>query len=182
MPLNISAILGCAWFAASCTSSWEASVGVSESPIFVMMLIPKTLMPQWRATITSGTVLMPIASPPSMWYALYSAGVSYAGPWVPKYTPCTRRMPFSFATSSAILISLLSYASCMSGKRGPVGIFFPLSGFSGKKFMWSVITIKSPTRKSLFAPPAALLTRSVVIPNSYITRIGNVTSCMLYPS
>ena len=40
-----------------------------------MILIPKTLIPQWRATITSGTVLIPTASPPNTRYMRYSAGV-----------------------------------------------------------------------------------------------------------
>ena len=31
----------------------------SKPPRSVMMLMPKTLIPQWRATITSGTVLIP---------------------------------------------------------------------------------------------------------------------------
>ena len=49
-------------------------------PRSVMMLMPKTLIPQWRATITSGTVLIPTASPPNTRYMRYSAGVSKVGP------------------------------------------------------------------------------------------------------
>ena len=51
-----------------------------------MTEIPKVLMPQWWATMTSGTVLMPTASAPSMRIARISAGVSYWGPGKYMYT------------------------------------------------------------------------------------------------
>ena len=41
----------------------------------------------------------------------------------------------------------VSNAAVMPGKRGPSSsIFFPRRGCSGKRLIWSVITIKSPTR------------------------------------
>lgn len=46
------------------------------TPKSVMMLTPKVRMPQWWATMTSGTVLMPTASAPKVRYMRYSAGVS----------------------------------------------------------------------------------------------------------
>ena len=42
--------------------------------------------------------------------------------------------------------------------------------------MWSVIIIRSPILNSGFMPPEALLTNSVLMPSSYITLMGNVTS------
>ena len=100
-------IRGCASSAAFWTSSWETSTILPSTPRSVITETPNTLMPQWFATITSGTVDMPTASAPRIWNILYSAGVSKVGPCVPIYTPCCTLMPFSLAISNALLISSL---------------------------------------------------------------------------
>lgn len=46
-----------------------------STPKSVMTEMPNTLMPQWLATMTSGTVDMPTASAPRIRNILYSAGV-----------------------------------------------------------------------------------------------------------
>lgn len=73
---KISAMSGCTALAARCTSSWLTSTIFPGTPKSVMMLTPKVRMPQWWATMTSGTVLMPTASAPKVRYMRYSAGVS----------------------------------------------------------------------------------------------------------
>ena len=76
-------ILGWASSAAFCTSSWVTSTIFPSTPKSVMTDMPNTLMPQWFATITSGTVDIPTASAPKIRNSLYSAGVSKVGPCVP---------------------------------------------------------------------------------------------------
>ena len=49
---------------------------------FVMHEMPITRAPMCRATTTSGTVDMPVASAPSVCSILTSAGVSYVGPGI----------------------------------------------------------------------------------------------------
>lgn len=51
--------------------------------MLVMRERPKTRMPAWRAATTSGTVLIPTASPPTMCSMRDSAPVSYDGPDTP---------------------------------------------------------------------------------------------------
>lgn len=59
----ISVMSGCTELPISCTSSWLTSTIFSGTPRSVTIEIPKQRMPAWLATITSGTVLMPTASP-----------------------------------------------------------------------------------------------------------------------
>ena len=58
---------GCASSAAFCTSACDTSTIFPSTPKSVMTDTPNTLMPQWLATITSGTVDIPTASAPKMW-------------------------------------------------------------------------------------------------------------------
>lgn len=48
----ISVMEGWAALAASCTSSWLTSTGLSKPPKSVMTEMPKVWIPQWWATIT----------------------------------------------------------------------------------------------------------------------------------
>ena len=45
-----------------------------------------------------------------------------------------------------------------------------------ERLIWSVIIIRSPILNSGFMPPDALLTKRVLMPSSYMTRMGKVTS------
>ena len=126
-------IRGCASSAAFWTSSWETSTILPSTPRSVITETPNTLMPQWFATITSGTVDMPTASAPRIWNILYSAGVSKVGPCVPIYTPCCTLMPFSFGYFQCFVDKLFRVGFAHVRKRGPYSIFFPCNGCSGKE-------------------------------------------------
>src|SRR5688500_14265142 len=60
--------------------SWLNGALLMPAPRLVMMEKPATLMPTWRARITSGTVDMPTAAPPICRAKRTSAGVSKCGP------------------------------------------------------------------------------------------------------
>ena len=70
---------------------------------FVISDSPSTAMPACAATITSGTVDMPTASPPSRRMAAISEGDSYVGPLSCRYTPERRKgaRPRAAATRAA---------------------------------------------------------------------------------
>ena len=75
--------------------------GGALAVLFVITDIPKHSMSMWRATMTSGTVDIPTASPPITRIQLYSAGVSKDGPCSPAYTPFCNGMFNLFPASSA---------------------------------------------------------------------------------
>ena len=67
----------------------------------------------------------------------------------------------------------------MSGKRGPSwAMLGPISGL-GIRLMWSVMTIRSPTRNDGLMPPEAFDTKRYLMPICCITRTGKVTCCIV---
>src|SRR5690606_5751937 len=117
-------------------SSMLVGASASGRHMSVMVLTPSTRMPMWRATITSGTVLMPTASTPIERSIRYSARVSRLGPATAAYTPRRNGMPSASAAAAVALPRAASYGADMSGKRGPRSSRFgPISGLSPIRLM-----------------------------------------------
>ena len=115
--------------------------------MFVTTEIPKQRIPMCRAAITSGTVDMPARSPPTARMKRISAGVSNWGPSQATYTPSPTSMP-SRQPRQARPPEPGSYASDMSGKRGPsASSFGPTSGDVPCRFTWSEMSTSCPGRK-----------------------------------
>ena len=102
--------------------------------MLVMVEIAATLSPRNRARITSGTVDMPTASPPSVRIARISAGVSNDGPGIPGID--------AFGQGHALGLGRRAQRRAQAGvmriavigtKRASVGS--PISGFSPEKLM-----------------------------------------------
>src|SRR5882672_3373925 len=176
-PLITSARRLPARFATSSTASWVTCSIWPGMPvaISVTVLIARMSIPMWRATRTSGTVLIPTASAPKPRSMRSSAGVSKFGPATATYTPS-----LSFgSTECASVRSSSVYAPTMSGKRGPsVSSFGPRSGFVPMKLMWSLMTMRSPFSNDGFSPPHAFVRMIVSMPQALNTRTGKATSWM----
>ena len=133
--------------------------------------------------MASGTVDMPTASAPSSRAARTSAGVSYWGPGKYMYTPSRRGMPRALAACRATSPRAGVYTRLMSGKRGPkASTLAPHRGLMPKSLIWSVMSMMSPTEKSRFTAPAALVTTRASAPSSRSTRTGYATSAKDQPS
>src|ERR1041384_3669622 len=78
--LKILVSLGSALLAAAMTSASVTGFSVSGKHSSVMIEQPRTRIPIWIATMSSGTVDMPTASPPIPLRKRYSARVSRFGP------------------------------------------------------------------------------------------------------
>ena len=141
--------------------------------MLVQRVKPSTCMPQWAATMASGTVDMPTASAPSVRARRTSAGVSYCGPGKYMYTPSRREISSALAVCRATYRSAGVYTWLISGNRGPNSSRLgPHRGLTPKSLIWSVMSMMSPAEKLVFTAPAALVTIIASAPSSRSTRTG----------
>ena len=128
---------GCTASAAFCTSSWLTSTILPSTPKSVMTLMPKHLMPQWLATMTSGTVDMPTASAPHVRNILYSADINPIGFRVIK--KALRLYPYQSLYFSTLkygaLTALFGKASIPSGSLGNSRRILLLTGIASPEQM-----------------------------------------------
>mmetsp|Transcript_816 Transcript_816/g.2380 ORF Transcript_816/g.2380 Transcript_816/m.2380 type:complete len:217 (+) Transcript_816:559-1209(+) len=168
--------------ATSLTSSCEGASFDSTSVMHTLVTsdIPKHLMPQCTATVTSGQVDIPTTSAPHTCSILISAAVSNDGPQTMAYTPSltSSASPSSLAPARARARSSLEYAWFIGGNRVPKSPSFgPRSGWFPLipgRLMWSDMIIRSPILKDELMPPAALVTTMWVTPMCLSTRTGSV--------
>ena len=134
-------------------------------------------MPMCRAAITSGTVDIPTRSAPSARMKRISAGVSNCGPSQAAYTPSPSASPSRSAASCASRRYSGSYASVMSGKRGPsVSSFGPTSGEVPCRLTWSEISDEtSGLERGGRSPRTRSSRRALEIPSRPRTRTPKTT-------
>src|SRR5207245_10213587 len=135
-PPTTVASAGSAARATAMICSTDAGASASGRHWSVMIETPSTLIPVCTAVMTSGTVLIPTTSAPRARSIRYSARVSRFGPVTATYTPSRRLMPRPSATARPSARRPATYASDMSGNRGPTrSSFGPTRGFAPKRLM-----------------------------------------------
>ena len=167
----------------SSTRSWSIGSGSTPAAALVTQESARQRIPMCRAASTSGTVDIPTRSAPSARIIRISAGVSNAGPSQAAYTPSPSASPSLSAASCASLRYSGSYASDMSGKRGPsVSSFGPTSGEEPWRLRWSAIATRRPGSSEGSIPPHAFVSTRLEIPSRPRTRTPKTTAAGGCPS